>query len=62
MYVYELRWEWDETSTFVIIEAETEKEAKKRLKEKCNEKEWSTTFTRCVCKRLILEDGFFCIN
>lgn len=62
LYVYEIKWDGDEQNTYVVIEANTKKDAQKKLNQKCKEKEWSTEFIRCECKRLVLEDGFYLVN
>jgi hypothetical protein len=62
LYLFTLRWMDDTADTYIIIDASTQKEAEKKLKDKLKEKEYSTDFEKYNCKRLALEDGFCMIN
>jgi hypothetical protein len=62
LYIFTLRWMDDTEDTYIIIDANTQKEAEKKLKEKLKKKDYSTDFEKYNYKRLILEDGFCMIN
>jgi hypothetical protein len=62
LYIFTLRWMDDTEDTYIVIDANTQREAEKKLKEKLKEKDYSTEFEKYNCKRLILEDGFCMIN
>jgi transposase len=62
LYVFTLRWMDDEADTYIVIEANTQKEAEKKLKKKLKEKEYPIEFEKYNCKKLNLEDGFCMIN
>jgi hypothetical protein len=62
LYIFELKWFGDESYTYILIEANTKKDAEKSLKQRLKEKDYSTEFEKYNCKPMNLENGMCFIN